>query len=32
MQMITYRRSLFEPDKIIGKLLSRKLASQVVDV
>ena len=28
IQKITYRRSLFEPEKVVGKLLnSRKLAS-----
>ena len=27
MQMITYSRSLFESEKVIGKLLNRKLAS-----
>ena len=30
--MITYRRSLFEPEKVIGKLLNRTLTSQVADV
>ena len=32
MQMITYRRSLFEPEKVIGKLLNRTLTSEVADV